>query len=370
MSSYLTRSRPQNALLRPAPPKRLTVPASDRLNTVVGRDPNNPSQNKRSQRRAPPSVGRLRNGNRTHLGDPPRESDEYPPPSYRTNVTIPENGLPQQSPLGPTLEEPKEDIFARSKQSLTRRGGWWRLVLIVLLVLLVVLGLSLGLGLGLTLKKREHRNPGASSELPGTSVASAFPVGSWLFDVVLATVKTDCTANAATWNCFPYSTYAQSPNASRFSFNWIINSTSNSGENLTIASTANTFSLDFNPTPLLLLEPGTDDERYSFSLPLPKEVQPTQALTSDNVRDICYFNQTMLTGSLYTHGNRNESPDPRTPQLWQGTVYIEQSSPSGSDTPDCYEIADWSHVTQGLVPQAMGRQCTCGYESMNATAQS
>lgn len=358
MSSYLTRSYSQHKFLRPAPPRRISLPASQRLNTIFERDSNGDLSRNGGD-------GRLRNGQRSHLGDPPLASDEKSPPNYDPDWAIAEDGVRRG---GRSSGARKRSSICCWETPLSSRGGLRRLALLLSLALLAILGLALGLGLGLTIgrRRRHHHSTHTNSSSNTNTATHAFPIGSWLFDVVLSDVVTDCTANPATWACFPYATYAQSPTASRFSFNWIINATASG---LTIASTPNTFfALDFGPSALSLTDAGTGNERYTFSLALPKQVQPTQALSADNARSICYFNQTLLTGSLSTHGNRTAASDVSVPQNWTGSVYIEQSSPSGQGTPDCYRATDGSHITEGLGPQAMGRRCACGYESANGTA--
>jgi hypothetical protein len=80
-------------------------------------------------------------------------------------------------------------------------------------------------------------------------------------------------------------------------FNWII---SGSKGALKISSTTNPFSISFKNTDLELLDEGKDTERYRFSLQTLKTVSPSDDITGDNSAAECDYNDSTLSGYLYT----------------------------------------------------------------------
>lgn len=399
MSSYLTRNpRPSNPQYLRAPPtrspKRISVPAGQRLSTIVeaGGQSNSSrattgsnhrsGRSHRSRNDAPHSaaaspITRLHNtplARRFHLGDPPLESDEKKPPSYRST-----------DEEGRAAHEDSGNRSPRWKTWLQGRGGWGRVILF-LVVLLVALAIALGVGLGVGLKSRDKTKDRAKSNSAGGPSDGAgsqpFPLGTWNLPVALTSTSTNCTSNAGTWNCFPYQTYTQSTSASRYTFNWVISSTSgHSNDTLNIASSPNPFGITFHPTALNLEEAGSPNERYVFSLPLPKQDDPGQSLTQDGSRTTCFFNQTVFEASLYTHllqpSGADTGPGPMANSggnLWPGTVYVRQTSPGGPNTPDCYPVdangnLDGPRVSLNSEPQPQQKTCSCVWDTVNATTQ-
>ena len=362
MSSYLTRTRsPHNVFLRSAPPRRITTPQSDRLNSITTRDPSaqrSPTPDSPSFRRSlgPGGVVKMWNARNSHLGDPPRESEEEKPPSYNGGITKAGVTTVRKEEEGKNGGTRSGGVAALTDR-VSRRGGWWRLLLILVVALVVIPGLVLGLALGLTKGKHHH-----SSSSTATNSTPPFPAGSWNFAVVLDTVTTACTPNSATWACFPYNTYAQNPSASHLVFNWIITSTSATA--FTIMSTPNTFSLDFPATPLTLLDANTPNQRWSFNLPLPKQLKPNMPLGGDGITDICYFNQSTLTGVLYENVPAGANlTNVGVPIDWPGTAWVAQTSPNA---PICERTTDGSQVP--LAGVAPGGDCTCAWETFNVTS--
>lgn len=375
MSTYLSRTpRPQGQHLQTAPTKKVTTPGSQRLNTILETAGSN-NRAPRSSRRAP-GLARLHNAQRSHLGAPPLESDEKPPPSYS-----------QLSGQGGSLDGDRaredETKLGKVKRAILGRGGWKRLALIVLGLLLVLIALAVGLGVGLKKQKQQRNAAAASSSASEGTKAPPYPIGSWNFDAVLAEVNTDCTPNAATWTCFPYNTYGVNPSRAGYTFNWIISTLdpeAKKPESLQITSGANAFALNISSTPLRLLDEGTREERYTFSLALPKVVQPMESITDDNAQSICYYNQSILTGNLYRLPESGESgrSDPlpvgsnTVPTSWPGTMFLSYSSPGGADTPDCFTSsggtsATGPRITEGLTPLSAPNDCSCIFESRNET---
>lgn len=368
MSTYSTRTpRPHGQRLDPTP-SQLT-PASQHLNTI-SEGASSHDTSPRSTRR-PPGFGRMHNAvntRRSHLVAPPLESDEKPPPSYSQL-----SGQGGSANSNSTHHD--KTLLGRTKRLFTGRGGWKRAALILFLPLLVLLVLAVGLGVGLS-KKHDHDDAGGSGSSADTS--QQFPRGNWSFPVVLATVGTSCTSNSATWTCFPYYTFQESPSLSNYTFDWTIfqqDPKTKNQDSLQIASSANPFSLTFGPTPLVHVDNGTPNERYTFSLLLPKQVQPTQSLTDDNEQTLCFYNQSTLAGSLYIgKGASATTTSNMAPVNWPGTAYIAYTSPGGENTPDCYRQvagkAQGSAIDARLTPQAASQQCSCIYESNNGTTSS
>ena len=102
-------------------------------------------------------------------------------------------------------------------------------------------------------------NPTATASLSSSATPSNFPLGNYSMVTFLDTVQTNCTANAATWTCYPYTIYNTSPSKSVATFNWVI--TSPSSGKYQISSTDNPFSIEFKNTDLDLLDQGKSTER-------------------------------------------------------------------------------------------------------------
>lgn len=365
MSTYLNPNpRPHGQHLQPAPTKRITTPTSQRLNTIV-EGPAAATVPPRSSRR-PPGPSRLHNAQRSHLGAPPQESDEKPPPSYS-----------QLSGQGGSLDDEgahtaQRGKFGAIKQRIVGRGGWKRVLVIILALIFVIIVLGVGLGLGLKKDKREANGQGATGASAGQK-QRPFPIGVWNFDVVLASVDTDCTGTPETWNCLPYE------DGQPYQFNWNITTLdpeAKKPESLQISPIPDFHSLQFPPTPLRLMDNGTRDERYLFSLLFPKRVQLRSGLNGDNANTICYFNQSSLSGTLYRQSASGDSDAVPAGNStigvdWPGTLFLSYSSPSGAGTPDCYHSsggpATSPRITEGIYPPATAGDCSCVYETKNST---
>jgi hypothetical protein len=271
--------------------------------------------------------------------------------------------------------------------------------LIALLALICIIALAVGLGVGLKKhsstqtksvaggsSSNSNDNSASSgtsspasggsgtSETSGTSgggesgnnnsTTSTFPIGTYSFDTFLNTVSTSCTSNSATWLCYPYSTYAESPSSSSTIFNWIIAPTIPASKNYTISSTDNPFSIVFSNLTLHLMKEGASDEHYFFQTMMSKPTKPTTQLGSNNVASTCYFNSTTFQGYLYTKMAKSypasEAKSPSVPyQAWPYAVKIEQVAAAGADTPNCI---DSSGNSLGDFSVSDGTQlCDCLY---------
>jgi hypothetical protein len=141
--------------------------------------------------------------------------------------------------------------------------------------------------------------PTPTGSISPTSTPSNFPQGNFSLITFLDTVSTDCTANAATWTCYPYTDYNTSPSESLATFNWIITS-SPSSSSYQISSTKNPFSISFTNADLTLLDEGEDSERYHFQLQDTKTVSPSTSITDDGASVECEYDNTSLQAFLYT----------------------------------------------------------------------
>jgi hypothetical protein len=129
-------------------------------------------------------------------------------------------------------------------------------------------------------------------------------------------VQTNCTANPATWSCYPDTTYYTTPAKSAATFDWIISGTTGAYK---ISSTPNPFSITFKNADLTLLDKGKDSERYRFQISTTKSVSPSEPLSDDNAAVECDYPNTSLQAVLYTKMAK-EWPD------------VEKGEPAGNGT--------------------------------------
>lgn len=280
------------------------------------------------------------------------------------------NGSWSEFDRSPSLEKPtipSRKLFLGEFRA--KRGGWKRVAFILLLALLCIVGLVVGLVLGL---RRHNSNTDTGTPNSSTSStqpsAASFPVGSYSVDTYLETVNTNCTSDAATWRCYPYSTYAQSPASSAATFDWIIQPESLGSQQYLISSTNNPFSLVFTNASLTLLDADLSTERYTFQINMNKPVVPGAALTESNTATTCYFNQTTFEGTLYTHmtktygqnSSSNNTGDSFIP--WPYAASVTQSANAGSNVPECFDTkgAQIGNFTVQAA-QTGGQTCDCMY---------
>ncbi|GAB7351772.1 hypothetical protein MBLNU459_g2347t1 [Dothideomycetes sp. NU459] len=313
---------------------------------------------------------------------PPRVSAEMMPPPYARHGWVAE----------PLHEEPLEKSGGRGIT--TRRGGWGRVIAMLVLVVCVALALGVGLGVGLN---RHHNDKSASSAGPSstpnsTSTAAAFPLGEYSVNAALRQVQTNCTSNAATWRCFPYSIYSPSDpstaSASLSPFNWILsntssifasNSTTKSTDsagipaNISVSSSSNPFSITFSSIPLVYLNNDTRP-RYIFNHTMSQQVIPSSALTSSNTASTCFFNDTLLLGTLYLSASPVSDFPPASLAnsslggytSWPFAASLRQVAAGGADVPACYETdngAVGSRITGIFAEESADEQCVCEWAS-------
>ncbi|KAH7065296.1 hypothetical protein B0J12DRAFT_30314 [Macrophomina phaseolina] len=274
----------------------------------------------------------------------------------------------------------------RSNRHIAKRGGWWRLALIVAIVIAAIIALALGLVFGLRKTKndssdRSSSSSSAAADSPNsssngsnqnssgsnsTSTTSAdFPLGTYSFTTFLDTVTTDCTSNEATWTCPPYTIYNSNKAKSAMTFNWII---TGSEGNYKISSTDNPLALEFEDVDLEMVSKGQDSERYHFQFTMDKKVIPSTSITDDDSSAVCFFNSTIFTGYLYTKMEKDypTSEDDESNTPWPYAVRAEQSIGGGEDVPNCYKTENGritEQITDGLNATDASTLCSCLYRN-------
>ena len=222
--------------------------------------------------------------------------------------------------------------------------------------------------------------PAPSPSASPSPSTGPFPAGSYTLQTFLDTTSANCTSNSASWKCEPAVTYATSPTDSMATFNWIISASSS--DNFTISSTDNPFAIDFSNATLTLHDPGSPEERYSFTTTVQKVVFP-----SFNVK--CFYNDTQFSADMYTKKPKSYPPDSASPTSsaieavsttavgpnpagtsafsnWNFAVDATQSIGGGIDVPACYDWVDGqvgSRLTSGYTVQPAEDFCSCAYKN-------
>jgi len=308
----------------------------------------------------------------TKISRPPRHSAEQMPPPY-ASFDVQREGH-HSGPL--EARDRRKDVFYR-------RGGWRRLVGI-LLAALVLVAIALGVGLGVGLSRHHSSNAG-QDQVPMAS--TVFPMGQYSFITALDGTQTNCTANAATWRCYPYVDYATSPDGSVATLNWVLSNTSalyptnsstittsSSGiaANVTVSSTQNPFGITISNQSLTYINDDGNAPRYAFSFTQSKSVVPSTAITDDNSQSLCFFNQTTFSAVIYLSNTANQKVSLNATSgsggytSWPYTIQVTQISAGGVDVPACYKTNDGAvgeQITTGLNPQSSSDQCTCLYRN-------
>ncbi|KAI6713555.1 hypothetical protein JHW43_003910 [Diplocarpon mali] len=307
------------------------------------------------------------------FGAPPGMSFNGSPPRYIHY----DKSADGQSPSGETLSDRRKRGVTDSKY-FVKRGGWKRLAVIVIVVISCLVGLIVGLVFGLRNRhaksnKNVNIHGGASGTIddPSNPAANAtFPAGSYRISTYLSTLTTNCTSDPATWRCYPYFTYAQSPTQATAIFDWIITPVENS-DKYSISSTENYFSFVFANASLSLMNAGADDEHYLFQISMQKPTKPVAQLGEQNVASTCYFNSTTLQGSLYTRMPKTFSPNDTNGQVeiqaltaWPYAVRIEQVAAAAQGTPTCLDPQGMS-LGDFSVPDTT-QECDCLYMNTGA----
>ena len=392
-------SQSQSSSLRIPASKRICVPASQRL-TAITEDPISPlappippkshlrnsasSLHCARQSRAP-SSGRRWSGSSRSTSKTSRTA----PPPYDW---VPEPVPGEDDGNAPVEGEKLAQL--RRGEGPKRKGGWWRLGVLIGVVLLVIMGLAVGLGVGLTRKKSKDQNGSGqpTSTTPDTTPPQKFPLGEYSMITALKQVQTNCTANSATWRCWPYVVYdsygTDTNSSSLASFNLVITNTSMTyatdstlptsedgiPSNLTISGN-NPFGITFTNQTMTYISSSANSSspRYTFSFTTTKAVIPSPAITSNNAVAECFFNQTTLSGALYLSAPRNypvgigsDSTSTGGYQPWPYAVEISQIAAGGQNVPNCYETVNGAvgdRIVNGLDSEPDSTECICGYRN-------
>ncbi|KAL8950395.1 MAG: hypothetical protein Q9222_003575 [Ikaeria aurantiellina] len=301
---------------------------------------------------------------RWNLGDPPRISFETSPPKYSV--------WDATGPKGEKLSD------VRNNKHIARRGGWRRICLIALLAVTLTVALVVGLVFGLQKKNRDNSSQPQSSGVAPPSLAEdtsgPFPAGSYTLTTYLDNVETACTSRPQGFSCYPTHTYAESPSEAMANFTWVIMEGSSG---FVVSSTSNPWSLNFDNTPLTLVDAGSDEERYQFNTTMDKQTFPDLGVS-------CFFNNTNLEGNLYIKKPQNypssgsatssaagasSSATRDDFQAWPYAVDIRQSIGGGQNTPECYRMNDGQQgdrIMDGITPQAASSICSCEWKNFGS----
>lgn len=319
----------------------------------------------------PPRSLRRPSPRRLMFGQSPRHNYERSPPLYSGFDPV---GL--TGPKGEKLADLRKQVSGNINNNNfgAARGGWRTLAVFAVMTACLIVGLVVGLVVGLRSRRNGNSggiNPndslgGGSGTIPRpVSANTTFPAGAYKIDTYLNAISTNCTSNAATWMCYPFTTYAQNPSASSAAFDWVISPRSESeNTSYTISSTPNYFSIVFTNVSLSIQNSGQEDEHYFFQITMQKPTKPAEQLGSQNVASTCYFNQTIFQGYLYTKMNATYS-DSTTGNstggsyaLWPHAVRVEQIANAAANSPTClgpsgeslgnFSVADTSQECQCL----------------------
>jgi len=215
-------------------------------------------------------------------------------------------------------------------------------------------------------------------------------MGQYSFITALEETQTNCTANSATWRCYPYVDYATSPTGSVATLNWILSNTSDfyptSGSttttssggiaaNVTVSSTQNPFGITINNQSITYINDGSGNgPRYAFNFTQSKSVVPSTAITDDNSQSLCFFNQTIFSAVMWLSNTTSHQPSLDAPSgsggytPWPYSIEVTQIAAGGQNVPACYKTENGAigqQITTGLNPQSSNDQCTCLYRNFD-----
>lgn len=202
----------------------------------------------------------------------------------------------------------------------------------------------------------------------------AFPEGTYRFETVLESISTDCTTQNSTYRCYPYSTFSEAPDASMAVFDWIIEAIDRESNDYRISSTKNPFSIVFQNATMNLMETGTVEERFEFSVPLNMTVIPDRPLDprDGNRASICYYSGVIFSARIYTKKEKAwpkgssteaivEENKTQNPRRWPYAATMKQAVKGKNDVPDCRDAVGNSMGEFGKNETTPGGECSCGY---------
>lgn len=207
------------------------------------------------------------------------------------------------------------------------------------------------------------------SPYQNATINSTFPAGDYSIQTFLSSTSSDCTSNAATWRCYPYTTYTDSPTDSLTTLDWKIRafqSNPASSPVYTVSSTNNPFSVIFSNITLITRDANTINERYVFNITMNKPVIPLTMLTSANVFTTCYYNTTNFQATLFTKTSKSLPANSTVAayQTWPYAVAFEQIALSGSQTPQCLDAS--GNTVGSFAVSTAGKTCSCNYANYGA----
>ncbi|KAK8121955.1 hypothetical protein PG984_010625 [Apiospora sp. TS-2023a] len=282
-------------------------------------------------------------------------------------------------------QQPEKPADHSVKGWLAKRGGWYRAALIVVLAACTIAALTVGLILGL--RQRNNSNPSATPSDQEGKQPVLFPAGSYSFTTALYDVKTDCTTNNSTFRCYPFKTYNKSrpelESDVSATYFWTISQHEVNAWAYSISAAPNPFVPQFTNLSLTQLDANQPGERLTFNFRMHgAAVVPTTALSnnnSDNRAATCYYNDTLVTGTIWTRRPAEFPANLTTPvsngggkgktltastafDPWPYAVQVVQST---RDAPDCRD-AEGNPVGGdfGLPPGREG-ECSCSYANFD-----
>lgn len=240
------------------------------------------------------------------------------------------------------------------------RKRWLRLLIIVGLIAVVIFALAIGLGVGLTSRDNDN-NKTTDKNADTTPEEGKFPAGSFTFNTRLATTRTSCTSNPATWRCFPFE------KDSSAKFFWIISEPVDDSADYTISSSDNPFAPSFKGLTLSKFDQGNSDERFEFSFNTTRNIVPSDSIGPNNRVATCSFKNTMFEATLWTRRRNNgtlpvdDSTDGKFAD-WSGDIEVKQVKQAELGQPMCED----DQGTEIADVQAGAGDCECAYTNIDS----
>lgn len=205
-----------------------------------------------------------------------------------------------------------------------------------------------------------------------SNATAPFPAGSYTLTSVLDTIKTSCSSEPSYWSCWPYHTYSDDPAEAVSNITYDI-----AAQEDGFVISGGYFQISFSNVSLIMVDPGTDSERYTFNT-------STEKLTPLGGKT-CFFDRTVVVGNLYTKKSKTYPPAPASNgtvsastvmansssskyQPWPFAGDVTQSINGGSAVPECYKTDNGrktDRITDGIVPKAATDYCSCGYRNFD-----
>ncbi|KAK8072022.1 hypothetical protein PG996_005370 [Apiospora saccharicola] len=274
---------------------------------------------------------------------------------------------------------------------LAKRGGWYRVALLAVLAACTIVALTVGLPLGL--RQRNNSNPSATPSDQEGKQPVLFPAGSYSFTTALYDVTTDCTTNNSTFRCYPFKAYNQSrpelESDVSATYFWTISQHEVNSWAYSISAAPNPFVPQFTNLSLTQLDANQPGERLTFNFRMHgAAVVPATALSSgnnnndtssDNRAATCYYNDTLVTGTVWTRRPAEFPANLTTPvsngggqgktltastafDPWPYAVQVVQST---RDAPDCRDTEGNPVGGEFGLPPGREGECSCSYANFD-----